>query len=318
MKPKRIGFLLYDGFTSLDVFGPHDAFSYAGWISPHRYEIVFLSQSLDPVSTASGARVLPDHDLKWRGALDTLIIPGGASCRDEKVSREYSAWLRKRAETTRRMVSVCTGAFMLATAELLDNRTASTHWRHAASFAERFPKVNLQANKLYVKDGHFYTSAGITAGIDLALHLVEEDYGKDVAIDVARQLVVHYKRSGDQAQYSIPLETQRKASTKFENLRSWIMDNLTSGLSIERLAEQANMSRRSFYRQFKESEGQTPASFVASLRLDYSRQLLADQDWPVEEVAAACGYHSADVFRRAFEQRYGVTPKSYRENFRAG
>ena len=245
MKPKRIGILLYDGFTSLDAFGPHDVFSYAGWVSPFRYEIVFIAKNLDPVRTATGTRILPDHDLTWRGALDTLIIPGGASCRDEALSREFSSWLLKRSRTTRRMVSVCTGTFMLATAGLLDKRTASTHWNHADDFKKRFPKVLLKQDKLYVKDAPFYSSAGITAGIDLSIHLVEEDYGKDIAIDVARQLVVHYKRSGDQAQFSVPLESQKRSSTRFDNLRSWIMAKLS-------LRSQRRDSRRAIQHESSE------------------------------------------------------------------
>lgn len=317
MKRRRIGFLLYDEFMGLDVFGPHDVFSCVGSVSSNGYELIFIGEQAGTVETSAGTKVWADYGLHWRGVLDTLIIPGGRRYCDEGVCARYVTWLKRRAKTTRRIVSVCTGAFLVAQAGLLNGRAASTHWKFAPLFERRFPAIDVQADKLYVQDGSIYSSAGITAGIDLALHLIEEDLGPKVAIDVARYLVVHYKRSGAQAQYSVPLDSQERASPRFKDLYAWVMDNIGEAFTVEDLAEMAGLSIRSFHRQFKKSTGKTPAAFITTLRLDHSRQLLVDTDLSIEQVSRECGYRTVDVFRRAFENLYHVNPKAYRSQYRA-
>jgi transcriptional regulator GlxA family with amidase domain len=215
----------------------------------------------------------------------------------------------------RRIASVCTGIYALAETKLLDGRTATTHWKFAEDAAKRWPNVNVDPNAIYIKDGKFYTSAGITAGIDLSLALVEEDLGSEIALAVARELVVYLKRSGGQLQYSAPLRQQTRARSDFSDIVAWMLDNLDGDLSVESLAERMNLSTRHFNRKFKAVFGSTPADFVETLRLDEARWLLANNDVAIENLANAVGYSGGDVFRRAFERRFGVVPSEYRARF---
>jgi transcriptional regulator GlxA family with amidase domain len=321
MKTRRIGIIGYDGLQALDVAGPADVFATANsriarTTAP--YEIVLLAARKGPVATESGVSLYSDGTLSRRGLLDTIIVPGGRALRESpKVRADVASWLRKHANRARRVASVCTGIYALAESGLLDGRAATTHWRFAGDVQERWKKIQVNADAIFVKDGKYYTSAGVTAGVDLCLALIEEDFGNELALEVARELVVYLKRSGGQLQYSQPLLLQTRAKKHFGDIASWIRGHLDEELTAETLAERANLSARHFNRKFKGVFGLTPADFVEELRLDEARWLLANADASIESVAGDVGYRSDDTFRRAFERRFGVGPSEYRRRFGA-
>jgi transcriptional regulator GlxA family with amidase domain len=257
----------------------------------------------------------PHKTIKNAPSLDTLIIPGGKGLRVPETQKKAAEWITIRAARTRRIATVCTGTFGLAATGLLNGRRVTTHWRQAQELAQRFPELKVDPNALYLKDGKFYTCAGITAGIDLALALIEEDFGPRVALSVARELVVYLKRPGGQEQFSEPLKFQTDSSDRFADLAAWIQGHLRQDLSAEALAERACLSPRHFTRRFKDVFGTTPAAFVEDLRLREARERLTLPDQTIGSVADSIGFKSADAFRRAFERRYGLQPSSYRSHF---
>ncbi len=316
MSPRRIAFIGYDRVTALDFVGPMEAFAAANDpAEATAYEIMVLSASGKPFTSESGVVTLPHGALASAPAFDTIVVPGGAGLREPEIVRPIAAWLKTRAPRTRRVASVCTGFYGLAEAGLLDGRRATTHWRFAADCAQRFPRVAVEPDALHLRDGRFYTSAGVTAGIDLALSLIEEDLGEAVALGVARDLVVYLKRPGGQAQFSEPLKFQTRSTDRFADLASWIVRNLKRDLSVEILAARAGLGARHFSRRFKDTFGTSPADYVEHLRLDEARRRLPSARQTVDSVAASVGYASADAFRRAFERRFGIAPSVYRKRF---
>lgn len=317
---RRIGVLGFDGVNALDVVGPAEAFANAtaadgqGRQQPC-YELVVVGTRMAPFSSESGVSFVPDVALAQAPAIDTLLVPGGLGLRNGACGAQLFDWLRREAPRFRRIASVCTGVYALASAGLLQGRKVSTHWRFAADLQARFPDLRVDADALYVKDGKYYTSAGITAGIDLALALIEEDHGPAVALAVARELVVYLKRSGGQEQYSEPLRFQTRAQDPFAALGTWMLEHLHEELSVQRLAEQAHLGERHFRRRFKAVFGVAPARHVASLRLEEARRRLTLARGSVERVAASVGFGSVQAFRRAFERRYGVAPAAFRDRF---
>ena len=322
MKPLRVGLIGYDGVQGLDLMGPADAFSIAqiadetGKPQPC-YEVVILSLTRKPFRTESGVRIAPDTILRAAPSLDTLIIPGGKGSRLGRDRDAISRWIASRAPRTRRVASVCTGIYLLAPTGLLDGRTVTTHWRFATDVARRFPKLNVNHDALFLKEGPFYTAGGITASVDLSLALIEEDYGSRIALSVARDLVVYLKRAGGQTQYSEPLEFQINSTDRFADLATWMLGHLREDLSLEALAKRVCLSPRHFARRFTKTFGGTPAAFVENLRLDEARRRLSERTQTIETVAASVGFHSDDSFRRAFQRRFGVNPGVYRNRFRA-
>src|SRR5262250_1124132 len=269
---RRIGVIAYPNVQALDIVGPADAFHSARSAEDGEtaalYDVVLIGLSSKPVISGSGVVFQPRYSIHNSPRLDTLIVPGGRGLRTQpRVQAGVATWVQSQAKQTRRIASVCTGVYGIAPTGLLDGRKVTTHWRFAQDFAARFPKLKVQANSLYVKDGVFYTSAGITAGIDLSLALIEEDFGPRVALEVARDLVVYLKRSGGQEQYSVPLQFQSLAEDRLADVAAWIANNLTTDLSVQRLAERANVCPRHFTRRFKESFRSSPAAFVERLRL---------------------------------------------------
>src|SRR5579864_7331031 len=226
--------------------------------------------------------------------------------REPKTASKVAAWVGSQSRLTRRVAAVCTGVFGLAETGLLNGRRVTTHWRYAQDLAQRYPALIVDAGAIFLKDGPFYTSAGITAGIDLTLALIEEDYGMDVALTVARELVVYLKRSGGQEQYSEPLRFQTESVSRFSELTTWIQTHLHDDLSVEALAARACLCPRHFSRRFKIEVGASPADFIERLRLDEARRRLSNGDNSVENVGLSVGFKSADAFRRAFERRLGV------------
>lgn len=319
---KTIGLIGFDDVQALDIVGPVDAFSIAsGYLAsidaPQAYEVVVLGPSRRAFVAESGIAIRPHHTLDSAPPLDTVIIPGGRALRlNRETNARIANWIKAREPEIRRVASVCTGIYALAATGLLDGRQVTTHWRFTNDVAARFPALRMVANAIFIKDGKFYTAAGITAGIDLALSLIEEDCGSQVALAVARDLVVYLKRPGGQEQYSEPLRFQMTSSDRLSDLAPWMTAHLGEDLSVETLAEKACLSPRQFTRCFKRTFGAAPGEFVANLRLDEARRRLSASSVTIEGVADSVGFASADNFRRAFERRFGIPPSTYRGRFR--
>lgn len=311
-RTRRVGVIGFDGANALDIVGPLEAFANAG----QDYDICVMGLSGTPFSAESGVRFVPRCRLdEAPKSIDTLIVPGGVGLRDPKTNSTVSSWLLNHAPRSRRVATVCTGIYGLAPTGLLDGRWATTHWRFTEDVALRFPRVHVQRNALFVKDGPYYTSAGITAGIDLALALIEEDLGPRRALAVARELVVYLKRPGGQEQYSEPLRFQSRSQDSFADLVAWICAHFDHDLSVESLAARVGLSPRHFHRRFTAAIGRTPAEFVEIERLREARDRLTGSRLSIERIANSLGFGSADVFRRRFEHRFGITPRTYRERF---
>ena len=319
MSPKRIGFIGFDGVVAIDLAGPMEAFNCAAIQgesgSEPCYEIVTIGLSNRPFTAASGLVFRPEKSLKNAPPLDTLVVPGGYGLREPQICRPIAAFVKARAKTTRRIVSICTGIYGLAATGLLSGRKVTTHWRFASDVARRFA-LQVDDNAIFIKDGSFYTSAGATAGIDLSLSLIEEDYGPRVAMTVARELVVYLKRAGGQEQYSEPLQFQTQSVSRLSELAAWIASHLSEDLSVEVLAAKACLCPRHFSRRFKIEFCHTPAELVEKLRLAEARRRLSDGDNSIENIGTSVGFKSADAFRRAFERRLGINPTDYRQRFR--
>jgi transcriptional regulator GlxA family with amidase domain len=317
---RRIEILAFPDVQLLDVAGPLQVFASANEQArvvgrPVPYELAVVAER--PRITASAGLGLAVHALPRPGApLDTLVVAGGYGVERACTNAALVRWVAARATVARRVASVCSGAFLLATAGLLDGRRAVTHWQRCADFARRFPAVRLEPDPIFVHDGKLWTSAGITAGIDLALALVEADLGRKLALAVARQLVVFLKRPGGQAQFSATLALQH-GDARFERLHAWIADNLRGDLSVAALAAAASMSERSFVRHYHRATGTTPARAIERLRVEAARHGL-EQGLPVKRAAARSGFGSEETMRRSFLRLLGATPQAYRERFAAG
>jgi transcriptional regulator GlxA family with amidase domain len=315
-KPKRIGLLLFDGVTALDVAGPMDAFTSTRLERDEPgYELCTIGLTRKEVSAECGLMMRPRTTLAECPSLDTLIIPGGRGLREERTNGIVADWIKRRAPMTRRIASVCTGIYGLAPTGLLDGKTVTTHWRFAAELARKFPALKVEANALFLQQGKIYTSAGITAGIDLCLSLIEEDYGRPAALAAARDLVVFMKRQGGQQQYSEPLRFQFETADRTTDIAGHIRANLDRDLSVNALASVAHLSYRQFSRKFKAAFHCSPAAFVEEVRLDEARNRLCESKCRIDELATSVGFGSDDAFRRAFERRFGVSPSHYRTRF---
>ena len=318
---RRIGIVLFDGITALDLVGPADAFGSArrgptGAPAP-AYEVVVLGVSKGACVAESGVKLAADTTLEHAPPLDTLIVPGGSGLREPRTNAKVTSFVRKRARRLRRVAAVCTGIYGLAPTGLLDGRQVTTHWAFVDHVAQHFPRLRLLPDRLFVKDGKFYTAAGVTSGIDLSLSLIEEDWGPARALAVARELVVYMKRPGGQQQFSEPLRFQVAARDRLRDLGEYVTSHLSRDLSVPALAQRVGLSPRQLTRLCKSELGHAPAALVQRLRLDDARRRLLEPGATVDTVAVSAGFGSADVFRRAFEQRFGLSPRNYRERFRA-
>jgi transcriptional regulator GlxA family with amidase domain len=314
-----IDVLTYPAMLLLDVAGPVQVFASAndlvvnaGGALPYRLRVV--AQDGGWTTASSGVTLAAAPLTKGSEALDTLLIVGGPGAEAAAEDPALIDWVRRRAAQARRVASVCTGAFVLAAAGLLDGRRAATHWNYCTKLAQRFPAVHVEPDPIFICDGPVWTSAGVTAGIDLALALVEEDLGRSMALAVARYLVVFLKRPGGQAQFSTALALQA-AEDKFGALHDWINGHLGDDLSLSALADQAGMSERSFSRHYAEATGQTPARTVERLRVEAARRLLSESRTPVKRIAQRCGFGSEETMRRSFLRLLSVTPQDYRSRF---
>lgn len=320
MTQRPVLVVLFDEVQSLDVTGPVEVFAGAARAvgAPGAYPIRTASLDGGPVRTQSGLRLLPDASLAEAvadGPPHTLIVPGGEGTRAPEPA--LIDWLRAHAPDAERLVSVCTGALLLAEAGLLDGHRATTHWVACDHLARCYPEVDVEPDPIFVRDGRLSTSAGVTAGIDLALALVEEDLGHDAALTVARHLVVFLRRPGNQAQFSAQLSAQTARRAPLRDLQHWISEHPGADLSVESLAARARMSPRHFARAFRSETGTTPGRYVDRVRLEHARRLLEETAGGVEEVARAAGYGTPEAMRRAFVKVLGTPPADYRRRFHA-
>ncbi|WP_396593807.1 GlxA family transcriptional regulator [Brevundimonas sp. R86498] len=315
-KPRTtVGILAFDDVQALDVFGPLETFASARVDGEPVYDARIVALADRKFKTESGVTLVADSTTSEAFAYDTVLVPGGRGLRDPAILPLAAAWLLSQAATSRRVVSVCTGAYGLAEAGLLDGRRATVHWRFAADLARRYPAVDVSPDALFIKDGSLFTSAGITAGIDLSLALIEEDHGPGVALACAREMVVFLKRPGGQNQYSEPLAMQIESRDRFADLVAWMSANLQADQSVEALAARSGLSLRHFGRRFRASFGVSPGQFVEDVRLAQARTRLEASEESISTIAVRVGFSSDDAFARVFERRLGVRPSEYRQRF---
>jgi transcriptional regulator GlxA family with amidase domain len=318
---RRIVFIGFDGAASLDITGPHEVFALANHFSQSSggpsYRLLLLAENTGAFPTASGLNLVADGS--WRdftGSADTLLVAGGPDMTPLTDNSEFLAWLRTSAERTRRIGSVCTGAFALAEAGLLDNHRATTHWQAVERLRQSYPAITVEPDAIYVQDGNICTSAGVTAGMDLALALVEEDLGGEIALAVARMLVLFLKRPGGQSQFSTVLQTQVTEKGRLAPFRTWLGQNYHQPLTVEDMASQAAMSPRNFARVFCAETGATPVGFLERIRMEHAVRLLETSTLSIEAVARECGFNGSEQLRRTFLRHMGVTPQQYQQRFR--
>lgn len=311
--PHPVVVVAYDGLNSLDLSGPAEVFHAAGG-----YQLTTASRDGGAVTSTSGLRLAVDTALAdVHGPLDTLLVVGGEGAADAVADAALVGHVRRLADGARRTASVCSGAFVLAQAGLLDGRRATTHWSVCNLLAAAYPAVEVDPDPIYVRDGAVWTSAGVSAGMDLALALVEADRGRDVALAVARQLVLFLHRPGNQRQFSAQLDAQLADRDTLRELQAHIVDHPEDDLTVAALARRVGMSERHLARCFTHEVGVTPARYVERARVEAARRRLEDTDDTVEAVAAACGFGTAETLRRTFLRAVRTTPTEYRRRFRA-
>jgi transcriptional regulator GlxA family with amidase domain len=333
---RRIAMLAYPDAQILDVTGPLEVFAIATRLlreqqasrsepkasEAHRerrdpgYAIELVAENAGPVAMSSGLELVAQCAMRdLRGPIDTLFVAGGEGVRRAVRHAPTIDWIRRIDARARRVAGVCSGAFLLAQAGLLDGRRATTHWRSCAALARLFPRVTVEPDRIYVRDGRIATSAGVTAGMDLALALVEDDLGGELARDVARQLVLFLRRPGGQSQFSVQLTSPVASRPSLRELQGWIHEHPDADLGVEALARRMGMSPRNFARVFTRELAVTPARYVERARVEAARQWLEDARAGLDEVAAACGFGSAETLRRAFQRLLCVSPSAYRDAF---
>jgi transcriptional regulator GlxA family with amidase domain len=316
--PRRVAMLIYPGVAPLDVAGPLQVFGFSNFLMKRQlYEIMTVAPTAEPVQTGLGFSFMPVCAMTALPLpIDTLLVSGGGGADAVKDPAIFD-WLARTAPKARRFGSICTGVFLLAEAGLIGGKRVTTHWALAAELARRNPTTRVELDAIFVRDGKLCSSAGISAGIDLALALLEEDHGRELALKVARYLVLFLKRSGGQAQFSTQLQAQFSSIPAIQKIQQWCHDNLCGDLRVATLARRAAMSERNFIRLFREDTGQTPAEFVESARLQVACRLLEENELTVKEIAERSGLGSTATLRRIFTRRFGVSPLQYRDKFHA-
>jgi len=324
-QPRHIGILVYPGVALLDAVGPLEVFAGANIVLAERsprcakaYQVEIWSEHVGAIDGSCGVSLNATRSIAAAAPfeLDTLIV-AGSPLTGNLVSKPCVDWLREATGGIRRVGGICTGVFLLAEAGLLDGRRAVTHWAFCDELARRYPAIRVEPDPIFLRDGRFYTTAGMTAGMDLALALVQDDLGREIALAAAQLLVIFLKRPGGQSQFSAHLAAQLDGNGPIPDLQRWILDHLDTDLTIEALAERAHMSLRTFVRNFEREAGTPPGVFVERARLDAARRALEDGEDQLETIAKRCGFNSAEILRRLFQRRLGVSPTAYRERFRS-
>jgi transcriptional regulator GlxA family with amidase domain len=311
-----IGVLVFPDFQLLDAAGPISVFEIAARFADNAPDIKVVALTPGPVRSSSGVEIVA-RGFRPSGAITTLIVAGGEGVRGAAACPKTLAFVQAIAKRGARVASVCSGAYVLAEAGLLDGRRATTHWQRTGHFVKAYPRVRFEPDRIFTSDGNFWTSAGISAGIDLSLAMVTEDYGDEIAQKTARQLVLYHRRSGGQSQFSSLLEL--KAPTgRFGPLLAWAREHLDAPLKVEDMAEQAGMSSRHFTRAFIAETGTTPSKAVERLRIEVARQRVQSSSEPIERVAETTGFRDPERMRRAFIRAFGQPPQSLRRAARAG
>ena len=322
---KRIAFVAAPGTEILDLVGPLQVFARAAEIFgkqnpglPPIYSVEVISaSSRRPLVTNCGLRITANKTFREvSGKIDTLLVAGGSAIENDEIGIEVVRWLRKSATRIRRVGSVCTGAMLLARAGLLDGRRATTHWNWCEVLIRRAPRADVDPDPIFVRDENVYTSAGVTAGMDLALALVEEDHGSRLALQVARNLVLYLRRPGGQSQFSAALSLQITDRKPLRELEAWVLDNLNKPLTVPILAERVAMSPRNFARVFTEEMKTTPAKFVERLRVEAARRRLEESQNSMETIAGECGFGNVNSMRNVFQRALKIAPGQYRRHFR--
>jgi transcriptional regulator GlxA family with amidase domain len=316
MSDRQVVIVAYPDVQLLDVAGPLEVFDLATRFRPSCYRVEVVTADGRPFVTTSGLSITPHRSISGVGAVDTVIVAGGNGTVAALGDADLIGWLTERAADSRRVASVCSGAFLLAQAGLLDGRRATTHWSVCDELARAFPRTQVEPDAIYVRDGKVATSAGITAGMDLALALVEEDLGRDIALEVARWLVLFVRRPGGQSQFSTQLKAQAAERAPIRELQTWIVEHAAEDLCVAKLADRVAMSPRHFARVFTRETGVTPAVYVETVRVDLARRLLEETGMGLDVVAQASGFGSVETLRRAFHRTLGVAPSDYRARFR--
>ncbi|MFD0410048.1 GlxA family transcriptional regulator [Kitasatospora sp. NPDC127116] len=321
---RLIVIVLFEGVDLLDVTGPPEVFSLVRRETGDAtgYRVVLAAETAEPVTTAAGVRILPDltFDEAARSRIDTLLVPGSVEVDDHRRVRALADpavvdRVRTLATRSRRVASVCVGAHLLAAAGLLDGRRATTHWSTAGQLAEEHPEIEVDPDPIFIREGDVWTGAGISACLDLSLALVAEDFGEELALRVARQLVMYLKRPSGQSQFSVPLEPV-STTRRIEELRHHILRNLAGPLTVPDLAAHAHVGERQLTRIFKTELGTTPSAYVESARVELARHRLESTDATLDRIATTCGFGTVDTLVRAFRRRLGTTPTDYRQRFR--
>ncbi|MFD6398416.1 GlxA family transcriptional regulator [Nocardia sp. NPDC060249] len=324
MTERLVVIVLFDRVDLLDVTGPPEVFSLLQreMDDPTGYRVVLAAESMEAVSTSAGVRILPDVTFAELGRVDTVVVPGAVETDSQRrvsavVDPGVVAAVSRLAEGARRVASVCVGAHILAAAGLLDGKRATTHWSTAQQLAAEHPEVIVDADPIYIRDENVWTGAGLTACLDLTLALVADDFGDELALRVARQLVMYLKRPSGQSQFSVSLEPV-STTRRIEDLRHYIARNIANSLTVTDLAEQVHVSERQLTRIFRTELGMTPAAYIESARVEVARHRLETSDETLQRIAVTCGFNTIDTLARAFRRQLDTTPNEYRRRFRIG
>ncbi|WP_229517752.1 GlxA family transcriptional regulator [Paraburkholderia terrae] len=315
----KVAIVVFDGVMALDVAGPVDVFAEANAFLPpgQQYQITLVGMNSGSVRCSNGLELKVEFDyLHYQGEPDLLLVAGGPRLPDFCPPPGFLQWLRMKTEGCTRFGSVCNGAFLLGYAGLLEGKEVTAHWHDADRLALQFPEAHVQADKIFVRDGGLFTSAGVAAGIDLCLALVSEDWGHELALRIAKRLIVYIRREGGQSQYSPFLATGAKQETIVARVLRYVTGHISEQISIEQLADAVGVSRRTFSRTFARHANMTPSAFVEQIRIDFSRKLLEETDLPLKTVAFRSGFHSSNQMRAIFARRLDTKPSTYRQRFR--
>jgi transcriptional regulator GlxA family with amidase domain len=315
----KVVIVVFDGVQALDVAGPMDVFAEANnLLAPEQqYQVTLVGMHPGGVRCANGLELKVETDyLRYEDQPDLLLVAGGPKLPELRPAPGFLQWLSAKAEGSRRYGSVCNGAFPLGHAGLLNGKDVTAHWHHVDRLAAQFPRARVRPDKIFVRDGSLFTCAGVTAGVDLCLALVTEDWGHEMALRIAKQLIVYIRRDGGQSQYSPYLAVGPKEETIVAKVLRYVTDHISEQLSIDQLADAVAVSRRTFSRIFAKDASMTPSAFVEQVRVDFSRKLLEETDLPLKTVAFRCGFHSANHMRVIFARRLDTTPREYRQRFR--